>query len=75
MDMRTHTHTRCAMPVTKGRFAKMHETFEAAASQLGVLHRSIESNARGIQQHVVLTKSGGLLRWPVWYSSNASVGL
>ena len=49
------------------RFQLKHIEFENRASIDGARARKIEDNSRGISQHVVLLRTGGLLRWPVTY--------
>ena len=51
--------------------AAKHIELESAAAELGVATRMVKYNARGVAQHVVHLKNGGIMRWPVAYEHGA----
>ena len=52
-----------------------HEEFEKEATRIGVSEWSEGQTSRGVLQHVVRLKTGGVIRWPKSYQGGRSVWL
>ena len=69
-DTATDSGARGELPVAT------HRRFESAIRALGGERtRTVETTPRCIEQVVVTTNSGAVLRWPVSYSNNARPGV